>query len=116
MQELTFEQVESVSGGFFVTGNELRNIVEDLKSMFQFEAQCQTVDSQPISPNVQAFLAFITGIASAKNIAVGAALGAISTWMVATAGSSSQFCPQKTMTQEELAKAIDEGLRSGGPL
>jgi len=117
MQELTFDQVEHLSGGF----QDLTAPGDYFQNDQYFSAQdssgsnCRSFEGQPLSPGVVGGGASAIAVVSRLNPWVGAALAGGFAWLSASAAQGGTTCGTP-MTKEQVNEAIDRGLASGGPL
>ena len=117
MQELKFEQVEYVSGGFDLS-EDPRRVMTELANTFggsQGGVDCITVPGNPLTPEAQALLGSIAAVASRLHITVAVGVAALGAYFNAYVQQDQVTCPTR-FSQEELTEIINRGFMSGGPL
>lgn len=117
MQELKFEQVDVVSGGFQgLTGPEdLIRVFNQVDGGNGVNGGCIIVSGESLSPSTQALFAGVAAAASRLHISVAVGVAALASYFNAYVQQDQVSCPH-SFSEEELAEIIDKGLKSGGPL
>lgn len=116
MQELTFEQVEEVNGGTirgpFVVDQPTFPSGQQNPIIFE----CKEIAGQTLSPGAQAVITGIGAAAGKIHPAAGVMGAAVAQYVIADMQQDKIVCFEPDLKKEDVARIINDGISSGGPL